>query len=711
MTNLELAKGELDRLDVFDGKLNSTALSMTKILGDDIPFTMALTIANYTMASFIGHFHYKIKMAEDNLVPANMIAFILAKSGAKKTSSVLKLEKALSKGYEVINNFRIRQEKERADEAGCAPRRINPLANALATEAGMIKRLNDFKREGIGLPSMFVDEISTELATNPDIVPNIKLVSQLFDIGEMKSKPLKDSDNQSDEVNGMGMNALFIGSEHGLLEDTSVLKMFETEFISKLSRRCFFVYPEFKSDDIKFDDISQLLKHRKELKQNSGNVSDDINHLAHKIASAVIEEDIRLIELDEKASDLYEIYTVYCEEMANLIDNEALNLEQQHRHWKAFKLSGIYAVFNGRTKIMMEDLKEAINAAELTSGDLEKFIYKAKRETYEIVLDHFIDGGQEVTTHEMVKKGWIKKQSDLKNIIINANSKLGRVGMLEEIDDKVMYKIHKSNKGGVGASYKIVSGTKEERAFKCADGFTYKVTTFEKLGNLLCNDTAYTPFEFAKGIRGKDNVVGGAEFVVLDVDDSDITYKECHDLLADYKHCIAKTSNYENPYKFRCIIPLDIIVELNSTKWRVFMEKVSNHLGIKIDLLPQSQIYYGFANRELLVNNDGIELEASELIKDLGEPIKVVQPVSAQKRNSIWNNRMSEFAYAYKGREGGRSLHNGLFNAMRHAYDLGFSYQENVDLTDDIISKLDEKPRDNFIPSLESQRRRLYAMD
>ena len=46
MTNLELAKGELDRLDVFDGKLNSTALSMTKILDDDITFTMALNIAN-----------------------------------------------------------------------------------------------------------------------------------------------------------------------------------------------------------------------------------------------------------------------------------------------------------------------------------------------------------------------------------------------------------------------------------------------------------------------------------------------------------------------------------------------------------------------------------------------------------------------------------------------------------------------------------------
>lgn len=711
MTDFDIVKEELKRLDVFDGKLNKTALDMTKILGDEIPFAMSLAIANYTMASFVGHFHYKIKMADDNLIPPNIVLFILAKSGAKKTSSVLKLEKALSRGYEVINNFRIRQEKARAEEAGCSPRKINPLANALATEAGMIKRLNDFKREGIGLPSMFVDEISTELATNNDIIPNIKLISQLFDIGEMKSKPLKDSENQSDEVNGMGMCALFIGSEHGLLEDTTILKTFETEFISKLARRCYFIYPEFYKKVIESSGINDILNRRKETRTASNDVSEQINELAYNIASNAIEEDIKLLDIEEDARDLYEIYTVYCEEKAELIDNEALNLEQQHRHWKAFKLAGVYAVFNGRTKITIQDLKEAINTAELTSGDLEKFIYKAKREIYEIVLDHFVDGGKELNIHEMVKKGWIKKQSDMKNIIINANSKLGRVGMLEEIEDTVFYRIHQSNKDGIGASYKMVTGTKDERAFKCADGFTYKVTSFEKLGNLLCNDTAYTPFEFSQGKRGKDNVVGGAEFIVLDIDNSEISCYEAHDLLGDYKHIIAKTSDPDNEYKFRCIIPLDIIVEINSTKWKLFMAKVADHLGLTIDNLPQSQIYYGYKGRELLINEDGEELEASILIKDLGEPIKMIVPVSAQKRNSIWTNRMNEFAYAYKGREGGRSLHNGLFKAMRHAYDLGYSYQENVDLTNDIIDFLEDKPRPSFIPSLESQRKQLYGMD
>lgn len=716
MTKLELVKHELDKNDVFNGKLNNTALDMVKMLGDDIPFSMALGIANYVMASFVGHFHYKILMNEGNLVPPNIIVFILAKSGAKKTSSVLKLEGALSKGIDKINEYRMRIAKERADEEGLKPKKLNPLDNALATEAGMIKRLNDFKNEGIGLPTMFVDEISTELATNPDIVPNIKLVSQLFDIGEMKSKPLKDSENQSDPVSGMGMCAMFIGSEHGILEDQSVLTKFETEFISKLSRRVCFEYPDFSKNNTEISEdktheelIEELLKELEIQSQESYDIKEKINRLSYEIAVDAMEQDIRIIGLEEDARRLYLMYKLYCEELSESIDEEALNLEQQHRHWKAFKLAGTYAVFNKRTSIHKEDLIEAINYVELIAGDLAKFIYKAKREVYEILLDHYIEGGRELNIHDMIKKGWIKKQSDLKNLIINANSKLGKQGVLSEEEDKVIYSPY-TERDGIGASFMLVSGTKEERAKKCADGFIYKITTFEKLANLLSNDTAYSPFEFQGGKRGRDNVLGGADFIVLDIDDSDITWEECHNLLMDYKHLIAKTSDDTNPYKFRCLITLDIQVELNSTKWKLFMQKVSDHLGIKIDNLPQSQIYFGYKHRTVLVNEEGMDLEASTLIKDLGEPTKVVKPQKKAIRDKIWLNRKKEFEYAYKGRASGFGLHNGLFRAMRHAYDLGFSYYENKDLLDDIIDSLEEKPRDNFLPSLESQRKMVYGM-
>lgn len=752
MTKLELVKNELDKLNVFDNKLNSIASDMAKILGDDIPFPMSLAIANYTMSSFVGHFHYKINVSEGNLVPPNVIIFILAKSGAKKTSSMTKLEKSVQRGIDEINRFRMVQEKERAEEAGANPRKLNPLANALATEAGMIKRLNDFKREGIGLPAMYVDEISTELATNPDIVPNIKLVSQLFDIGEMKSKPLKDSENQSDEVNGMGMTALFIGSEHGLLEEESVLKKFETEFISKLSRRCYFVYPAFAREDDSLDEtkdhdklMDELLSQIEESSADSHDIAERVNEVAYKVAVDALEKDIRIIEVSSEAKRLYQVYKMYCEELSNNIDDEALNLEQQHRHWKAFKLAGTYAVFNGRNVIQIEDLKEAINCAELTANDLEKFIYKAKRETYEIILDHFVEGGNELTIHEMIKKGWIKKQPDLKNLLINANSKLGKVGMVEEKDDVVSFSKYDSN-NGIGCSFKVInneeiqklvkagadkeliSRAKAKVAHSAVDGFTFKITTFEKLSNLLCNDFAYLPFELKSsedgaiynnvvtpnpkgGIRGKDNIVGGAEFIVLDIDDSDITDTEVHDLLMDYKHVIARTSDPSNPYKFRVILTLDIIVTLPGTRWKVFMAKVSEHLCIKIDLLPQSQVYYGYKNRNVLINAEGEDLEASILIKQLGEPTKEVIRLPRRKLNAVWENRRNEFAYAYRGREGGRSLHNGLFNAMRHAHDLGFNYQENCDLLEDIIDFVEDKPRDNFLPSLESQRKQVYGMD
>jgi len=745
MTKLEIVESELDRMNVFTGELNPIAKTMTKVLGKEIPFDMALTIANYTMASFVGHFHYKIKIEADNLVPPNMIAFVLAKSGAKKTSSMLTLEKSLRCGYEIIQNHRMQKEIKRAEEMDENPRPINPLSNALATEAGMIQRLNDFKEEGIGLPAMFVDEISTELATNADMIPNIKLVAQLFDVGEMKSKPLKDREQQSEEVVGMGMTALFMGSEHGILEDEQILKKFETEFISKLSRRSFFVYPEFIYEDKDLSNIDELLDMMEEEANRGKEFMNELNKLSARVAINAIEEDLNIINIDDDAKTLYKIYKIYCEEKALAIMDEALNLEQQHRHWKAFKLAGVYSVFNEHESMKFIDLVQAINTAERTADNLGKFINKAKREKYEILVEHFLNGGHPLTIHEMIKLGWIKKQSNLKDMITNANSKLGNVGRIEEVGDKVYYdKFEEIDSNAISASFKklpplrteefVANGmdydeakrkAKDERGWKINDGFKYKKTTFQKLGNLLSNDCAYTPFKFkskeeggiynpkvtpnpVNGIRNKENIASGAEFIVLDIDDSDITIEEAFDLLQDYKFLMARTSDKDNPYKFRVIMPIDVVIELDRSKWKLFMQQVAEHLGMTIDNLPQSQIYYGFSDREVLINEDGELLEASEIVKRIQEPVKKVQLLPRAQLNRKWEDRLNEFAYAYNAKSG-EGLHLSLFKAMKHAFDLGFSYEENIGLLDDIMDYMEDEPRANFIDSLNSQRDQTYG--
>lgn len=700
MKRIEAAKLGLDKRNTFGENINKTALAMTKILGEEIPVEMSLTIANYTMATFTGHFHLKMRISFDNIVPCNIITFVLAKSGAKKTSSMLKLEKVLKGGYSVIDEYRYNKAVQEAEELELDKiRKPAPLSNSLATEAGMIQRLNDFAHEGLGCPSMYVDEISTELASNPDMIPNIKLISQLFDTGDMKSKPLKDRAAQSEEVHGMGMTALFIGSEHGILEDDSVLKKFVTEFISKLARRSFFVYPEFTDDDGDVDGEDELLREIEEQEEESAEIEQEISEDARLMAKNMIEQDQMVIDVDDDTMKMYRLYKIYCEELSKDIADEAASLEQNHRHWKALKLAGVYAVFNGHFLIEEQDLREAIYIAELNGGDLSKFNYMANRQKYEILVDHYLNGGQELSAHDIVKKGWAKSTgTPLRQLVELGNSKLGSDGMFTLTDDNIIeYKSFQKSEG-IGASWLRVTGSKDERSGKTAVGYKYKRSTFEKLGNLMASDCAFSPFEFKDGVRGTEHIISGADFIVLDVDKDGVTDTEASDMLCDFTNIIARTSDASNPYKFRIMLKTDITLDIEHDKWKPFLKKVAAYIGIDVDLLPKAQISYGYKGRELLTN-EGLDFPASEMIKNLEAPEPKAKKLGNKALADVMDNSFETFKYAYEIRSG-EGLHNSLWKVSVHAHDLGFSYDDTVAILEDILDYLDDEPRKGYMDGL-----------
>lgn len=779
---LDLAKQELDKHDCFLENRNMYADYFTKVLSKDVPFSMAFAIANFTIATYVGHFHYKIELSEDNRVPMNLLAFILAKSGAKKTSSVLKMEKMLAPGLDLINRARTERELAKAREMEAQPRTLMPLSNALSTVPGLLQNLNNFKDEGIGLPNMVVDEVSTELATNPDFIPNVQVAAQLFDDGDCKVKVLKDTEMQSEEVKGMGLCALFIGSEKGILEDPSVLRKFELEFISKLGRRCFLIYPDFvievKSEFLTIDDYLSIEQADEDIQ---GQFSEKIKQRVGAMAADLMMNDTNFMGIEDDALRLWRVYEAYNKALAKEIDeeNEAEMLEQEHRHWKMIKLAGAYAVWNNKKKISIQEVKEAIYAAELTGDDLKKFVLKAKREVYEMLLEYFQKNNVPLSTHDMIKKGWIKKRANLIDIIVNANSKLAGKGTIELIGDEVSYKAFNflTDKSPMFACFKklppmevkerlaeydtdsnakmaieSVRPTLEKKLGRTAtvkeccrefekikrgylinEGYVYKETTWEKLGNLPANDTAYTPFKFNEGRRGKDHIGSPARFIVLDVDESEETLYEVADRLDDYRYHIATTSDTDNPYKFRVVLPLDIEVDLDRTKWKEFYAMVGMHLDLNIDKLPQSQIFYGFSSEEqkkddednlmftadgkkimkpgkVISNLEGMALEASKIVPEIKVEVRVVQPASEAKRNAIWEDRKREWKYAYEAKSGS-GYHLALFKAMRHAFDLGFSYNSNMELIDDIIDENGTAPRNGFMPSLISQTKELYGME
>jgi hypothetical protein len=233
-----------------------------------------------------------------------------------------------------------------------------------------------------------------------------------------------------------------------------------------------------------------------------------------------------------------------------------------------------------------------------------------------------------------------------------------------------------------GASYKKVSGTKEERAYQCKDGYVYKKSEFNNLAKLLCNDTSYCAFKYENGIRSNENISSGATFVVIDIDDSDISWTEAHDMLSDFNHHIALTSNPDNPYKFRALIELDIEVNLDARLWKNFMAKIGDYLGLNIDLLAKSQQYYGFADRQVLTELDGMPLPASEIIKTIELTPKEVKKVNPAQRSLIYEDRFNVFSYAYE--VGGNTGSVAMYRAFKHARDLGFDKEQVVSLLQDI---------------------------
>jgi hypothetical protein len=378
--------------------------------------------------------------------------------------------------------------------------------------------------------------------------------------------------------------------------------------------------------------------------------------------------------------------------------------------WKVLKLSGAFAFIDGRFEISIQDFAEALHYCESTQKDIEEFNIELNKESYELLDDYmnsiYRDEPVELTAHKLSKLGYIDSvrgvAPKLKDLADMANDI--SEGIYSADGTKITYE-RLVSKDVVGASYMKCTGDKDTRAKQCANGYQYKEVGFPKLGALLTKDTAFCPFEFTDGKRGNDNIIGGTKWICLDVDESDVTDEEAHSMLEDFNHHIARTSNKENPFKFRVLLELDKYVVIDNAKWKKFLASVSKYVGITADLLPPSQIYFGYQDRTLLSNLVGDCIEVKEHILFANkEDAKKPKP-TAKERGAMLDNPMNTFAFAYDAESGGRSL--VLIRAAKYAKDLGATTQQIINLVEDInnywVEPLEE---DRFERTIRQQIRR-----
>ena len=712
-TTLELLEEELKKRGVFNTPLPKFINELADSIPNKLDPKMKLTIAVSEIILFASQFRRNIKHWNNSLIPINAITFCISGSGTGKDSSINAMRKNFLGGYEVINHLRVEKAKDTAKSIARSKGlampdspdvyekfydKPMPLFVAPSTNEGFIQYLNELDRSGIGAGFILSGEFGAELLTSSTIIANLQLLAELYDEGKKEVKVLKDKDRQSEEIKNLPVSALFMGSPENILFDETVKKKFKTEFTTKLARRSFFNFNFFEVEEPTYSNINELLKEEMKIEDRARELNEKYSNEFKLLAIDQISKCGVPLEIDSKTRELITLYKKYNQQKASKVNKQypITQLVIMHLYWKALKLAGALAIIKNKSFISEIEYKEAITFTELLNEDMKNFEIELVKDPYELFVGFcqtiLQDNKCFVDTHSLRKMGYISTTSNttskLKDLA-NLASSYDPSGVYKVTDTGIEYtKLVKTT--GNGVSYLEVSGSKDDRKLACSKNFNYAVVEFKNLAGMLAKDFAYSPFKFRDGIRSKSNIEGGVKWIALDIDDSIYTDEQMHEILQDYNHHIARTSDPNNPFKFRVLLELDSIVDLGDREYKNFIKSISNYLDLKTDILPKSQIYFSYSGRNVLSVTDKYPLETKDHIMNayntttLSNPTEYIDNLSDKQKKALLSDPLTTFNYAFEAPEGKGSV--SLYRAAKHAKDLGMSREEVIELIQEINS-------------------------
>ena len=710
MPMLDMLEKEINSLNLFEGNMPEIVTAIAdSIPSQTIPYRMKIALAISEIMLFISQFKINIEHWNGSIIPINSIMFCIAKSGASKDSSINAARKCFAGGYKHINDVRdeaaVDRAIELAREAGSDVPHLfsqykdfytapNPLFVGISTTEGFIQHLNDLSNDTIGAGYIYSGEIGQELATNANSTENIKALAELYDEGSKEVKIIKARENQSKEVKNLPVSALFMGSQDNLLYDDAIKRKFKTEFTTKLARRSFFIFANENIFNTVFPSITEMYKAEREIEDTAINSRIEVaKYIEDLTEDTLLGLANSTIKISEEVRDLFALYKKYNEETSNTIDGQypIAKLTRTHLQWKALKLSGALALIQESTSIELEHYKAAIEFVELINNDVFLFEKELVKEPYELLADYVrlyaVDRTYTISLHNLRKLGFIpmKGQSDthMKELVKLANSYDEQGSYTLNKDTIVFKELEKTD--SVILSFLPCTGTKQQRACKCNEGFQYEELVFSDLQNMLEGDYAYSPFKFLNGVRGKDNIASGCKWIVLDVDTSEITDNEAHILLSDINHFIVRTSNKGNANKFRVLIELDVEVDIPDIQWKPFISAIVQDLGLIADGLPKSQIFFSYSDRDILSVTDGEPLATKQYLNAIASIDTTLPKLPNRKTcTAMLEDPLTTFERAFNAKDGeGRRK---LIWAARYARELGCDKEYALNLIKQITS-------------------------
>jgi hypothetical protein len=730
---LHILKEELEKSKALQPGVNNLVQQvMNAIPFETIPVKMKAVIAVSHIVNFAGQFRRNVQLQDGTLVPINAISFVIAASGAHKDSSNNAAKKCFASGYKhVYNHVEKLVKKEairRAEEAGeeipdeyatykayLLP--IPPNFISVTTGPGMVQHINDISKLSMLSSFVYSGELSDELAHNPNMMDTIKVISECYDLGTKEATYTKGAEFRSDVIDGQAVSALFVGSPGHILYDETTKKKFNVAFMSKLARRSFFCYapqkllePNFAEEE---NPIQALFDYEKHIDDLAIRAREAMVAQVLKVAEFGINTAGKSIKLSNEVYEMFKIYKRYNSEVVESMTNQesTSTLVRRHLQWKALKLAGAFAMFDLSHEVRLSHYVDAIRFCELLDIDMEMFEHDLNKSYHERFSDYIrtkvsVDGVAEVSIHDIKKLGFMSSLTIQKlKELVTLCAGYDKDGVYSVIGDGVgIQYIPIIKTDTIGASFKPIDNTEVNLAIETgadetvlreaknkvgmttAYGYEVVDTTFPDLINLLEGDFAYSPFKFRNGVRGKDYIMSATKWIVFDIDDSSMTASEVHFMLSDLNHYVALSSNPNNEFKFKVIIELDSPVDLSPIAWKHFCQAIAEDLALRIDPLPQSQIFFAYAGRPVMSNLEGLPLAVRDYVMAAKEKEankdNAIKSITNPQRKALLEDKLNTFSFAYECENG--TCSRSVIRAILYAKDLGADLHYALGLFEEI---------------------------
>ncbi len=696
-------------------EINGRILEIVNAIDSKLEQEQKLQLFVHYLIVFASQFRINIKHNMQD-IPINSITFLFNYSGSGKDTTINIIKKIFEASNMIIQEkrflFNELQAQERFESSTARNKNINdfylnnpPLEIGVSTQEGMLSCLEDNSLFPYGSINVVSNEFMAEYARNINIQNMMSSIAELYDLGNKNSKMIKDRSNLVSAMSNVAISCLFTSS-FSSMEDIALRNRLYGEFKSRFSRRSSITFNNKRKQEDRIEDLNEWLDMAFKNRDINNEVVEKYSLYFKELTNNIILAATREVTLDSEAEKILFIYERYCRTIIEKMDgltNELTRLNIMNRWFKALKLSGALAIFKNKFVIDETDIVEAINITEIINEQITVFENELSKNEYEILIDYFnTTDKKSITIHELIKAGLIGKRTlkaDLENIVRLANSgQDDGIFYLNKDKDTVKYQATEQSKK-FGISYIDTKEVydKKDRVKFMKQRMKYVEIDFERLKSMLSKNFIYCGFEFKDGIRNLENIIRRTNLLIFDIDNSEITMEEMSHCLADIKHIVCSTSDKTNIYKFRVIIPLDRYVEIKNYKDLMNLVAKDFFMGVKIDTLPESQIFYSYKDANVIENLDGELLN----IKDYLLMVKnnTIKELTPKEKKALLDDAYNTFYGAYLAREGSR--HRSLVWAIAKANHLGATYEAVIELINDINNtwnnKLDDRDMEGIV--------------